>query len=112
MDDLVIFLSSEAKDNRLVRAIHEFFTDASGLHTNLTKCQFTPIRCTEEQISCFLQWFPCQLVNFPCKYLSVPLLIYKLKKNDLIPLVDAVADRLPTWKSKFTLGAGVTRWSR
>jgi hypothetical protein len=51
-DNLVIFLSLEAKDVRLTRAMVEFFAGASGLHTNLTKCQLTPIRCTEEQIAC------------------------------------------------------------
>jgi hypothetical protein len=30
------------------------------------------------------------------------------KKDDLIPLVDAVADRLPIWKSMFTSKAGRT----
>jgi hypothetical protein len=53
-----------------------------------------------------LQWFPCQLVNFLCKYLGVPLSIYKLTKNDLIPLVDAVTNKLTTWKSKFMSWAG------
>jgi hypothetical protein len=47
-DDLVIFLRTEAKDIRLACAILEFFTGVSGLHTNLSKCQFTPIRCSEE----------------------------------------------------------------
>jgi hypothetical protein len=55
-----------------------------------------------------LQWFPCQLVHFPCRYLGVPLSIYKLKKVDLVPLVDAVADRLPVWKSKLMSKVGRT----
>jgi hypothetical protein len=37
-NDLVIFLSPEAKDIRLAWDILEFFIGASGLHTNLTKC--------------------------------------------------------------------------
>jgi hypothetical protein len=47
-DDLVIFLRLQAKDIRLARAILEFFTGVSVLHTNLSKSQFTPIRCIEE----------------------------------------------------------------
>jgi hypothetical protein len=96
------------KDIRLARAILEFFAGISGLRTNLCKCQFTPIRCTEEKIVLVMQWFPCQLVHFPCRYLGVPLSIYKLKKGDLISLVEAVADRLPTWKSRFMSRAGRT----
>jgi hypothetical protein len=48
------------------------------------------------------------VVHFPCRYLGVPLSIYKLKKDDLIPLVDAMADRLPIWKSMFTSKVGRT----
>jgi hypothetical protein len=55
-----------------------------------------------------LHWFPCQLVYFPCKYLSVPLSIYKLKRQDLMPLMESVVDRLSTWKSRFMSRAGHT----
>jgi hypothetical protein len=98
-DDLVIFL--RPKDIRLTQAILEFFAGVSGLHTNLSKSPFTPIRCTEEHIALVMQWFPYQLVHFPCRYLGVPLSIYKLKRGDLMPLVEAITDRLPTWKSSF-----------
>jgi hypothetical protein len=108
VDDLVIFLVLEKKDIRLARAILEFFASAFGLHTNLSKCQFSPIKCTDDHIARVTHWFPCQLVHFPCRYLGIPLLIYKLKKGDLIPLVDAVADRLPVWKSKFMSKVGRT----
>jgi hypothetical protein len=114
-DDLVIFLRPEAKDIRLARAILEFFTVVSGLH-ELTfgeigvedRSELTfeeigvearhPVKITVVVVT---HWFPCQLVHFPCKYLGVPLSIYKLKRKDLMPLVEAVTDRLLTWKSKF-----------
>lgn len=35
----------------------------------------------------------------PMKYLGLPLSIFRLKKEDLQPLVDKIASRLPTWKS-------------
>jgi hypothetical protein len=57
-----------------------------------------PVKIT---VAVVTHWFPCQLVHFPCKYLGVPLSIYKLKRKDLMPLVEAVTDRLLTWKSKF-----------
>jgi hypothetical protein len=34
--------------------------------------------------------------SFPCKYLGVH---SRLKKDDFQPLVDAAAERLPTWKA-------------
>jgi hypothetical protein len=76
------------------------FVGASGLHTNIHKYQFTLIQCTEEQIDFVQQLLPCQMVQFPCKYLGIPLSVYQLKKVDLQPLVDSVADPLPTWKSR------------
>jgi hypothetical protein len=55
-----------------------------------------------------MQWFPCQLVHFLCKYLGVPVPIYMLKQGDLMLLVEAVANRLPTWKSRFMSRVGRT----
>jgi hypothetical protein len=78
----------------------DVFAGASGLHTNISKCQFVPIQCSSLQIELVHHFFPCQQTGFPCKYLGVPLSIYQLKKSDLQPLVDSVADRLPTWKSR------------
>jgi hypothetical protein len=43
---------------------------------------------------------PCQLVHFPCTYLGIPLSVHALKKTDLQPLVDTVAERLPTWRGR------------
>ncbi|GJN13395.1 hypothetical protein PR202_gb00089 [Eleusine coracana subsp. coracana] len=75
-----------------MRDILNLFAAASGLYTNLTKCTFSPIRCSQEDLA---------IVNntFPCKYLGIPLSIHKLTKAQLQPLVDKVANRLPTWKS-------------
>jgi hypothetical protein len=50
-DDLVIFLVPEERDISLARAILEFFASVSSLHTNLSKCQFTPIKCIDDQIA-------------------------------------------------------------
>jgi hypothetical protein len=49
-DDLVIFVCPQQHDVSLVRDILEMFVEASGLHTNIAKCQFTPIYCTPRQI--------------------------------------------------------------
>lgn len=82
-DNLVIFLSLHRKDLKLIYAILEAFARASGLRTNVDKCQFTPIRCTEDQINQVSSWFPTQLVHFPCKYLGIPLSIYQLRHSEL-----------------------------
>jgi hypothetical protein len=47
IDDLVIFLVLVEQDIKLVRVILDIFAGASSLHTNIHKCQFTPIQCSE-----------------------------------------------------------------
>jgi hypothetical protein len=92
-DDLVVFIAPTRHD---IAAIKGTFARASGLRTNIQKCQFTLIGCTEEQIALVQHLLLCQLVQFLCKYLCIPLSVYQPKKADLEPLVDSVADRLPT----------------
>jgi hypothetical protein len=104
----VMFVVPTEQDIRAVNTILELFAAASRLHTNVSKCQFTPIQCTDDQIAVVNHWFPCPFVQFPFKYLGVPLSIYQLKKIDLHLLVDDVADRLPTWKSRLMSKAGRT----
>jgi hypothetical protein len=94
-DDLVIFVIPTEQDQCCVRAVLQAFAEASGLCSNISKSQFTPIQCTEV----IIQLVPCQRVNFPFRYLGVPLSVYQLKRCDLQPLVDAVKGRLPSWKA-------------
>jgi hypothetical protein len=107
-DDLIIFLVPTTQDITLVWAILNMFAGASELHMNVAKCQFMPISSSEDQIDIMQSWFPCQLVHFPCRYLGVALSVHKLKKAELQPLVDTVADRLPTWKVRLMSKAGRT----
>jgi hypothetical protein len=44
--------------------------------------------------------FLCQVEEFPTSYLGMPLSLKKLPKAALQPLVDKMADKLPTWKGR------------
>jgi hypothetical protein len=57
-----------------------------------------PIRCDQDQLAVAMSHFPCQVTYFPLKYLGIPLSIGKLPKTVLQPIVDQMADRVPTWK--------------
>ncbi|KAF8658110.1 hypothetical protein HU200_059576 [Digitaria exilis] len=46
----------------------------------------------------------------PCTYLGIPLSIYKLRKAELQPLVDKVANALPTWKAGL-LNLALSPWA-
>jgi hypothetical protein len=95
-NDLVVFIAPTRHDIAAIKGNMETFARASGLRTNIQKCQFTLIGCTGEQIALVQHLLLCQLVQFLCKYLCIPLSVYQPKKADLEPLVDSVADRLPT----------------
>jgi hypothetical protein len=107
-DDLAAFVVPTEQDIRVVGEILQLFASASGLHTNVGKCQFTLIQCMTDQIEFVNWWFPCPLVHFPFRYPGVLLSIRQLKKKELQPMVDEVTDGLPTWKSKLMSRAGRT----
>jgi hypothetical protein len=108
VDDMVVFVAPQAHDIRATREVLEIFASTSGLHTNVQKCQDTPIRCSQEQIDMVQHPFPCQLANFPCKYLGIPLSVHRPRKVDLRPLVDNAVDHMPNWKGKRMSRAGRT----
>ena len=48
----------------------------------------------------------CALKDFSCTYLALRLPIHKPTKNDLLPLIDKVADYLPGWKASLMNRSG------
>lgn len=59
VDDVIIFISSEPQDIRLIIAILQCFEQAAGLATNLNKCTLTPIHCGDAELQLVQQLFPC-----------------------------------------------------
>jgi len=53
-----------------------------------------------------LESFPCPVSEFPCSYLGLPLHIRPLRRVDVQPIIDKIANRLPSWKAKFINKAG------
>jgi hypothetical protein len=66
------------------------------------------MHCSEDQIELIQTTLQCRVSSFPCKYLGVLLSIYRLRKNDELPLVEAVATRIPNWKGGMLNLAGRT----
>jgi hypothetical protein len=97
-DDVVLFLHPIQSDISITLDILELFGDASGLHNNTHKSNIYPIRCSEETILDVQHMLPCDIASFPCKYLGLPLSLHRLSNQQLWPLVDKIADRLPNWK--------------
>jgi mannosylglycoprotein endo-beta-mannosidase len=99
-DDVVAFIQPTLQEIRTATEILKIFSEASGLRANFAKCAALPIQCSEEDLLLAQAELPCPLASFPCKYLGLPLSIFRLKKEDLQPLIDKVANRLPTWKAE------------
>ena len=92
----------------MVKGILEIFARATGLKTNLNKSHVSPIQCDLESTVTVLTHFPGKIDPFPITYLGIPLGLRKLRKNELQPLVDKVANRLPSWKANLLNKAGRT----
>ena len=105
-DDVILFTAARQQDPVLTRGILEMFAADAGLHTNVDKCLIAPIQCNLESTVTLMSHFPAKLSPLPIKYLGIPLSVGKLRKSDLQPLVDKVADALPIWKAKFSTKAG------
>jgi hypothetical protein len=99
-DDLVMFISPSTQDLHVAHNILSLFEDSSGLGCNMAKCQMAPIRCSDDQVALVTSPFPCQKVDFLIKYLGIPLSVMRLPESALQPLLDCVADKLPSWKGR------------
>jgi hypothetical protein len=109
-DDVVIFLHPATEDIGVTLDILQLFEEASGLQPNVQKTSVLPIQYREEDREFLLDNFLCPLSDFPCKYMVVPLLPLKLTKNQMQPLVDKIADRLPSWKANLLTKSGRKFW--
>jgi hypothetical protein len=105
-NDMVLFLSLAVQDLQIARCTFNMFEDASGLGCNLGKCQFALIRCTGEQVRLATDVFPCSVINFPVHYLGIPLAISRLRKSAWQPMIDKIADKLPTWRGRLMHRSG------
>jgi hypothetical protein len=105
-DDVVIFCHPDETELRAVRGILGLFGQASGLHTNFAKCSVSPIACSDEEANGAAGLMECQLAPFPVKYLGIPLSIRRLSAASFQPLVDKIADKLPTWRASMMPRAG------
>jgi mannosylglycoprotein endo-beta-mannosidase len=105
-DDAAIFLNPVKEEVHTVSDILNIFGQAAGLITNRSKCAVFPIRCDDLNVDEIMEGFPCPIKNFPCQYLGLPLHYRSLHRVEIQPLIDKMANSLPTWKGKFLNKAG------
>jgi hypothetical protein len=105
-DDVALFIRPVSDDLQITRHILDIFGKASGLQTNLHKSSIVPIRCEDTSLVTVNEALPCPIADFPCTYLGLPLSHRKLRKGDLLPWFEKVADKLPGWKASQMNRAG------
>jgi hypothetical protein len=105
-DDAAIFLNPCKQDVQVVADLLDLFGKASGLITNRSKCVVYPIQCEGINLQEVMEGFACPILSFPCTYLGLPLHVKQLRRVDIQPLIDKMANRLPAWKGKFLNKAG------
>jgi len=96
----------------LTTQILDVFGEASGLRTNFQKSCAIPIRCEETEITEISSTLACSVAEFPCTYLGLPISDKKLRKTDLLPWVERIGDKLPSWKANLMNMAGRATWVR
>jgi hypothetical protein len=69
-DDAAIFIGPTASHLQVTNHILEIFASAGGLHTNLSKTEYYPIRCEGLDLS-FLTSSGSSLSTFPTSYLGL-----------------------------------------
>jgi hypothetical protein len=104
--DVSIFARPDEMEIRVVRGILDFFGGASGLQVNFGKSSMVPIQCSEAAIDLVAGILPCPVVSMPCNYLGLPLSIRKLRRVDLQPVIDKLANKLSLRKARLMTREG------
>ncbi|KAE8814645.1 Serine/threonine-protein kinase SMG1 [Hordeum vulgare] len=104
-DDVMLFCHAEMDEVLAVKGILGIFEAASGLQVNYGKSSATTLHGDEDSAA-LLEALGCQAANLPITYLGIPLTTRRPTVAQMQPLVDAVAGRLPTWKSWLMNKAG------
>jgi hypothetical protein len=97
-DDAMIFHKRTQQDCETIMEFLRLFGVATSLHTNILKSTATPIRCSDDQRQLITQCLHCPVKDFPIVSLGFPLSIWKLRAEDLQPLLDKLHNNLSGWR--------------
>lgn len=101
----MLFCHATPEDVAAVKGILTLFGKASGLLVNYAKSSATTLH-SEPMADEATSQLGCPVAQLPITYLGIPLTTRQPTANQLQPLVDSVAARLPTWKTWLMNKAG------
>ncbi|KAM0888503.1 hypothetical protein ACQ4PT_028326 [Festuca glaucescens] len=96
----------------VVKEILRCFGAASGLAVNYSKSSAASIKCGGDVTSALASRLACPIVDFPQSYLGLPLSLRRLRKEDLQPILDKLANKLAFWKAKLMTRDGRVAYVR
>jgi hypothetical protein len=99
-NDAALFMNPTKQEVDTTDFILSMFAEASGLVTNLHKTHYYPIQCNITDIQ-FLYSAGRNVSSFPFIHLGLPLHYKRPNKETLQPLIQKVANRLPSWQRCF-----------
>jgi hypothetical protein len=106
----MLFMHPDAREAWAVKELLRIFGEASGLHTNLTKCSITPIYGSDDSLPQLQQILGCWMSEFPITYLGLPLSTRKIPKARIQATIDSVARRLPPCHGPLMAKSGRLVW--
>lgn len=108
-DDTLFLIQPEPQHIQFLKGILKVFGDLSGLRVSMQKSEFIITCSTPQQIHHKAQLMGCIPSRFPLKYLGMPLSNKKLTKDQYLPLITRMENKLATWKaSSLSIGGRVT----
>ena len=103
---MALFIRPKETDLHLTKNLLQVFGDVSGLQTNLQKSCVIPIHCEGEIVETVNNTLQCTTSHFPTTYLGLPISDKKLRRGDLLPWIEKIANKLPGWKASLLTLAG------
>ena len=100
VDDAGIFANPVKEELQAITVTLDCFGKASRLITTMNKTEIFAVQCEDNDLPDILSVFPAKIATFPGKYLGLPLHFRRLRKVDLQPLIDKMAEKLPSWIGK------------
>ncbi|KAJ1288462.1 hypothetical protein BS78_02G091000 [Paspalum vaginatum] len=101
-----MFLRPSRNDFLMVKDLLDCFGHVSGLRANLSKSAAVPIQCSDPNIALISDVLFCGVSEFPTTYLGLPLTIHKHSKNEWLPLINKMVNKLQGWKTPLLNRAG------
>jgi hypothetical protein len=106
VDDVVVFVLPVEHKLLLIKAVLDLFFKDMGLAANCTKSQVFPIRCETPHMDLISELLGYTVGSLPCTYLGIPFSPGRLPRAAMQPLVDKVANQIPSWKGRLLNRSG------